>query len=54
MQKIEHIGIAVKNIENSNELFSKLFGKPHYKMEIVESEGVKTSFLKLVEIKSNY
>ena len=47
MKKIEHIGIAVKNIENSNDLFSKLFGKPHYKMEIVESEGVKTSFFKV-------
>jgi methylmalonyl-CoA/ethylmalonyl-CoA epimerase len=47
MKKIEHIGIAVKNIENSNDLFSKLFGKPHYKTEVVESEGVKTSFFKV-------
>lgn len=44
MNKIEHIGIAVKNLEESNLLFAKLFGKPHYKQEIVESEGVKTSF----------
>ena len=44
MKKIEHIGIAVKDLEVSNALFSKLFGKAHYKTEIVESEGVKTSF----------
>ncbi len=44
MNKIEHIGIAVKNLEESNDLFSKLFGQPHYKIEEVESEGVKTSF----------
>mgnify|MGYP000111978682 CR=1 FL=1 len=47
MNKIEHIGIAVKNLEVSNELYSKLFGQPHYKMEAVESEGVKTSFFKI-------
>jgi methylmalonyl-CoA/ethylmalonyl-CoA epimerase len=42
--KIEHIGIAVKNLESSNELFSKLFDQPPYKVETVESEGVSTSF----------
>lgn len=47
MNKIEHIGIAVKNIEESNELFAKLFGELNYKMEEVESEGVKTSFFKV-------
>lgn len=47
MKKIEHIGIAVKNLEESNSVFSKLFGKPSYKTEIVESEGVKTSFFKV-------
>lgn len=47
MNKIEHIGIAVKNLKDSNELFTKLFGEPHYKMEEVESEGVKTSFFKV-------
>ena len=47
MNKIEHIGIAVKNLEDSNELFANLFGEPHYKMEEVESEGVKTSFFKV-------
>ena len=44
MKKIEHIGIAVKDLEVSNNLFGKLFGKPHYKIEEVESEGVRTSF----------
>jgi methylmalonyl-CoA/ethylmalonyl-CoA epimerase len=47
MNKIEHIGIAVKSLENSNDLFEKLFGEPHYKIEDVESEGVKTSFFKI-------
>ena len=44
MRKIEHIGIAVKDIEASNQLFEKLFGAPAYKTEEVASEGVKTSF----------
>ena len=44
MDKIEHIGIAVKDLEASNSLFAKLLGVPHYKMEEVASEGVKTSF----------
>lgn len=47
MQKIEHIGIAVKDLEESNNLFAKLFNKPHYKIEEVASEGVKTSFFKI-------
>ena len=46
MDKIEHIGIAVKDIEKSNDLFSSLFGVKPYKMEEVASEGVKTSFFK--------
>ncbi len=46
MNKIEHIGIAVKDINTSNTLFEKLFGESHYKIEDVESEGVKTSFFK--------
>ncbi|GJM34247.1 MAG: methylmalonyl-CoA epimerase [Saprospiraceae bacterium] len=44
MQKIEHIGIAVKNLEAGNALFEKLLGKAHYKIEEVASEKVKTSF----------
>ncbi len=46
MKKIEHIGIAVKDLKASNALFEKLFGAPAYKEEEVESEGVKTSFFK--------
>lgn len=44
MRKIEHIGIAVKDLKASNQLFEKLFGNPPYKEEEVASEGVKTSF----------
>ena len=51
IQKIEHIGIAVKDLNHSNELFKKLFGKDHYKVEAVESEGVSTSFFMLGETK---
>jgi len=47
MNKIEHIGIAVKDIEKSNELFASLFGEKHYKIENVLSEGVKTSFFQI-------
>ena len=46
MRKIEHIGIAVKSLKESNLLFEKLFGNPPYKEEEVASEGVKTSFFK--------
>lgn len=44
MLKIEHIGIAVKDIKSADNLFTKLFGKPPYKHEKVESENVITSF----------
>ena len=46
MNKIEHIGIAVKDLETSNALFASLFGVGHYKVEEVKREGVKTSFFK--------
>ncbi|WP_089051146.1 methylmalonyl-CoA epimerase [Flavobacterium hercynium] len=46
MNKIEHIGIAVKDLEVSNVLFEKLLGVPSYKSEAVESEDVMTSFFK--------
>ena len=51
MKKIEHIGIAVTDINKSNELFSKIFGKKNYKSETVESEGVTTSFFQIGESK---
>ena len=50
-KKVEHIGIAVKDLKKSNELFAKLFGKEHYKIEQVESENVSTSFFMLGETK---
>ncbi len=49
--KIEHIGIAVKNMDEANQLFADLFDEPHYKMESVASEGVMTSFFKVGESK---
>ena len=51
MEKLEHIGIAVKNLEESNKLFAKLLGKRHYKIEEVVSEGVRTSFFEIGGIK---
>jgi methylmalonyl-CoA/ethylmalonyl-CoA epimerase len=51
MDKIEHIGIAVKNMEESNRLFSKLLGKEPYKIEEVASEGVRTSFFDVGGVK---
>ncbi len=51
MEKLEHIGIAVKNLAESNQLFAKLLGKPHYKIEEVASEGVRTSFFELGGVK---
>ncbi len=46
MDKIEHIGIAVKSITEANEIYKSLFGYEQYKTETVESEGVSTSFFK--------
>ena len=47
MDKIEHIGIAVNNLEESNKLFASLFDRENYKIEEVLSEGVKTSFFQI-------
>ena len=46
MMNIEHIGIAVKNMEASCDVYEKLLGTHCYKKEIVESEGVNTAFFK--------
>jgi methylmalonyl-CoA/ethylmalonyl-CoA epimerase len=51
LKKIEHIGIAVKNLDDSNILYEKLLGSKHYKTEEVKSEDVKTSFFKVGESK---
>lgn len=47
MTHVEHIGIAVKNLTDSNALFTALLGTPAYKTETVESEGVITSFFQV-------
>ncbi len=51
MNKIEHIGIAVKSIETANEIYTKLLGYLPYKTESVVSEGVNTSFFMCGESK---
>lgn len=47
MRKIEHLGIAVKNMKESNQLFEKLLGSGPYKEEIVATEQVMTSFFRI-------
>lgn len=51
MRKIEHIGIAVADLEKSNQLFARLLGKAHFKSETVDGEGVETSFFQVGETK---
>ncbi|WP_092734075.1 methylmalonyl-CoA epimerase [Algoriphagus alkaliphilus] len=51
MRKIEHIGIAVADLDKSNELFTRLLGKENYKTESVEGEGVETSFFQVGDTK---
>ncbi|MBC8109617.1 MAG: methylmalonyl-CoA epimerase [Verrucomicrobia bacterium] len=51
MLRIEHIGIAVRNLEVANQLFSALLATKVYKTEEVTTEQVKTSFLKTGETK---
>ena len=49
--KIEHIGIAVRDIGAANQLYTQLLGSEPYKEEVVESEAVKTSFFQTGESK---
>ena len=51
MRKIEHLGIAVKDLEAATKTYEALLGKPAYQSEEVESEGVKTVFFKTGENK---
>ena len=51
MNKIEHIGIAVKSLDISIPLFEKLLNTNCYKTETVESEQVNTAFFKTGENK---
>ncbi len=51
IKKIEHLGIAVKNIKDANDVYHKLLGTASYKTEKVESENVLTSFFKVGDSK---
>src|SRR5215217_7017553 len=51
MKNVEHIGIAVKELEAAEKLFSSLFQTNPYKRETVESEGVSTSFFQVNQTK---
>ena len=51
MRKIEHIGIAVKDLNKSTVLFEKLLGERHFKTELVQGEKVITSFFQVGETK---
>lgn len=51
MNKIEHIGIAVRNLEEANKTYKAILGVESYKTEKVESEGVDTSFFKIGDSK---
>jgi methylmalonyl-CoA/ethylmalonyl-CoA epimerase len=51
MEKIEHLGIAVKNLDQAEKVYASLLNTASYKREVVESEGVSTSFFKVGESK---
>jgi len=51
MNKLEHIGIAVKSLENSKQIFKDILGTDSYKMEPVESENVNTLFYQVGDTK---
>jgi methylmalonyl-CoA/ethylmalonyl-CoA epimerase len=51
MEKLEHIGIAVKSLDEANKLFARLLDRQHYKVEEVASEGVRTSFFEIGGVK---
>ncbi|WP_254411978.1 methylmalonyl-CoA epimerase [Dyadobacter diqingensis] len=51
MKNVEHIGIAVKDMEAAEKLFSSLFNSQPYKRETIPSEFVETSFFKVNQTK---
>ena len=51
MNKIEHIGIAVKDLSEASKVYTQLLGYEPYKTETVESEGVTTMFFKTGDTK---
>ena len=50
-KRVEHIGIAVRNLEKSLNFYQNVLGLEFLKQEIVESQGVKIAFLKVGESK---
>jgi methylmalonyl-CoA/ethylmalonyl-CoA epimerase len=48
---VEHIGIAVKNLAEAEELYSRLFNQAPYKREVVQSESVSTTFFQINQTK---
>jgi methylmalonyl-CoA/ethylmalonyl-CoA epimerase len=54
MEKLEHIGIAVKSLKNAHAVFETLLGREHYKIEEVASEGVRTSFFEIGGVKIEF
>ena len=54
MEKLEHIGIAVKSMKNAHSIFETLLGREHYKIEEVPSEGVRTSFFEIGGVKIEF
>lgn len=51
IQKMEHLGIAVRDLEAATDLFTKLLGQAPYKTERIDSEGVSTVFFDLNGVK---
>ena len=51
VKRIEHLGIAVDNIEEAIDVYEALLGATCYKEEIVCSEGVRTAFIMVGESK---
>ena len=51
MKKIEHIGIAVVNLDEASKLYSNILGVKPYKSEVVDLEGVITSFFQTENVK---
>jgi len=54
MVRVEHIGIAVKDLNKVNDLYEKLFGQAAYKSERVDSEHVETSFFQVGDTKIEF
>jgi methylmalonyl-CoA/ethylmalonyl-CoA epimerase len=51
MLKLEHLGFAVKNLADADQMYSRLLGTSPYKHETVDSELVTTSFFKIGDVK---